>query len=126
MRIVHIEAPADLPRERMSPAGTAPSPQGGEVVRFSAQEAFAAPDGRIKTGVWEATPGRFRRAVMDAEFSHFIAGHATFAADNGQIFEFREGDAVFFPPGTHGTWTIHDTLRKTYVIWQDISLERTR
>jgi uncharacterized cupin superfamily protein len=123
MRIVHIEAPANVPRERLSPAGTPPNPEGGEAARLSKQEAFAAPDGRMKTGIWEATPGRFRRAVMDAEFSHFIAGHATFVADDGQIFEFREGDAAFFPPGTQGTWTIHDTLRKTYVIWQAISLE---
>jgi len=56
---------------------------------------------------------------MDVEFSHFIAGHATFAADDGQIVEFHAGDAAFFPPGTRGTWTIHDTLRKTYVVWQD-------
>jgi uncharacterized cupin superfamily protein len=120
MSIVHIKAPAELSRETLSPAGTPPNPAGGEPVRLSLKEAFAAPDERINTGVWEATPGQFRRAVMDAEFCHFIAGHATFVSDAGQRFEFRAGDAAYFPPRTLGTWTIHETLRKTYVVWKDI------
>src|ERR1700750_2028667 len=115
MAIIHINAPAAVASEKLDPAGTPANPDGGQVVRLSKQEAFAAPDGRMKTGIWEATPGRFRRAVMDAEFSHFIAGHATFTADDGQVVEFREGDAAYSPPRTLGTWTIHATLRKTYL-----------
>jgi hypothetical protein len=25
---------------------------------------------------------------------------------------------AFFPPFTHGTWIVHETLRKTYVVWR--------
>lgn len=121
MRIVHIAAPAAVPSAQLTPAGTPPNPEGGEAVRLAKQEAFSSPDGRVKTGVWEGTPGRFRRAVLDAEFSHFIAGHATFEADDGQRVEFRAGDAAFFPPNTRGTWIIHTTLRKSYVVWQNDS-----
>jgi uncharacterized cupin superfamily protein len=31
---------------------------------------------------------------------------------------FAAGDAAFFPPFTHGIWIIHETLRKTYVVWR--------
>ena len=38
--------------------------------------------------------------------------------EDGRCFEFKAGDAAYFPPRTHGTWTIHETLRKTYCIWR--------
>ena len=117
MTINHIKAPAYFSTEMMSPAGSPPNPGGGTPVRLSKRDGFSAPDGRIETGTWESTPGQFRRTVMDAEFAHFIAGRATFLADDGQKFEFAAGDAAFFPPFTHGVWTIHETLRKTYVVW---------
>jgi hypothetical protein len=85
---------------------------------LSNYQAFEAPAAEVSTGVWECTPGQFRRAVMDAEFSHFIAGRATFVTDHGQSFDFAAGDAVFFPPLTKGVWTIHETLRKTYIVWK--------
>lgn len=120
MTIVHIKAAAEVPGQALSAAGSPPNEGRGEPVRLAKREAFAAPDGGLKTGIWEATPGVFRRAVMDAEFSHFIAGHATFAADDGQILDFHAGDAAFFPPNTQGTWTIHNTLRKTYIVWRQV------
>ena len=65
-----------------------------------------------------ATPGTFARAIVDAEFCHFISGRATFVSEEGRRFEFQAGDAAYFPPRTRGTWTIHQTLRKTYCIWR--------
>jgi uncharacterized protein len=118
MAINHIKAPALFGADTLSSAGSPSNPEGGERVRLSKRDGFVAPDGRIETGTWESTPGQFRRAVMDAEFSHFIAGRATFLADDGQKLEFAAGDAAFFPPFTHGIWIIHETLRKTYVVWR--------
>ena len=43
---------------------------------------------------------------------------STFVTEDGNRFEFRAGDAAYFPPRTRGVWTIHQTLRKTYVIWR--------
>jgi uncharacterized cupin superfamily protein len=37
---------------------------------------------------------------------------------SSDLFEFRAGDAAYFPPNTRGVWTIHETLRKTYVVWR--------
>ncbi len=118
MGIVHIIAPARAAAGEFgepvtpAPVGSAPSPQ---LVTLAA---FDAEDGSVSTGTWEASPGVFARAVVDAEFSHFVAGHATFVTADGQSFEFRAGDAAYFPPHTQGVWTIHETLRKTYCIWR--------
>lgn len=118
MTINHIKAPALFGADMLSPAGSPPNPAGAERVQLSKRDGFVAPDGRIETGTWESTPGQFRRAVMDAEFSHFIAGRATFLADDGQILEFAAGDAAYFPPFSRGIWLVHETLRKTYVVWR--------
>jgi len=117
MTIVHIERPADLDPGAFEvfmppPVGDRPRSTLGSA------EAWAAPDGSVETGTWEAAPGTFARAIVDAEFCHFVRGHATFLTEDGRRFEFKGGDAAYFPPRTHGTWTIHETLRKTYCIWR--------
>lgn len=62
MGIVHIVAPAHLPAAQFevgaatAPVGSNPSP------RLASKEAFASPDGAVRTGTWEATPGTFARA----------------------------------------------------------------
>jgi uncharacterized protein len=99
-------------RGLLAAAGNLPRPTLGSV------EAWAAPDGAVETGTCEATAGTFARATVDAEFCHFVRGHATFVTEDGRRFEFKTGDAAYFPPRTHGTWTIHETLRKTYCIWR--------
>lgn len=70
----------------------------------------------LSVGIWECTPGQWRRQVMQAEFAHFVAGHAWFHPDGGKSIEIRAGDAVYFFPNTTGTWEITETLRKTYVV----------
>jgi hypothetical protein len=88
MRIVHIERPADLGSSAFEvfippPVGDLPRPTLGSV------EAWAAPDGAVETGTWEATPGTFARAIIDAEFCHFVRGRATFVTEDGRRFEFK-------------------------------------
>jgi uncharacterized protein len=118
MGIIHITAPAKIPGKDFA-AGASPAAVGASPVpKLSTREAFESPSGAVSTGTWEASPGVFRRAIMDSEFSHFIAGRATFVTDEGQAFEFRAGDAAYFPPFSRGVWTIHETLRKTYCVWK--------
>lgn len=117
MSIIHIDSPDAIDSGRFEtftppPVSTLPRPTLGSV------EAWAAPDGKVETGTWEASPGTFARAIVDAEFSHFVRGRATFVMEDGRRFEFKAGDAAYFPPRTRGTWTIHETLRKTYCIWR--------
>jgi uncharacterized cupin superfamily protein len=118
MGIIHIAAPAGIPGKDFAPGASLAAVGTSPVPRLASCEAYESPSGDVSTGTWEASPGVFRRAIMDSEFSHFIAGRATFVTDDGQRFEFRAGDAAYFPPFSRGVWTIHETLRKTYCVWK--------
>ncbi|WP_303977305.1 cupin domain-containing protein [Dongia mobilis] len=67
-------------------------------------------------GIWECSPGKWKRQIRKAEFAHFVAGHCTFHADNGQVIEIKAGDALYFPAESLGIWEIHETVRKTYIL----------
>ena len=67
-------------------------------------------------GLWECTPGRFRRQVTQAEYSYFIEGEGSFTPDGGDTVEFRAGDSIWFAPDTQGEWNIRKTVRKAYLI----------
>jgi uncharacterized protein len=118
MSIVHIKAPLHTPLAEFGAATTAAPVGDAPRVQLFTKEAFEAADGSVETGTWEATSGRFARSIVDAEFAHFLAGHATFTTASGTTYEFRAGDAAYFPPNTQGVWTIHDPVRKTFVIWR--------
>lgn len=70
----------------------------------------------VETGVWECTPGRWRRQILQQEFCHFISGRCTFIPDQGEPLQIEAGDAVLFPAHTTGVWDIQETLRKSYVL----------
>jgi len=87
----------------------------GDLVSKTATHAVEGPD-QLLTGVWECTPGRWRRQVLSREFSHFVAGHCFFIPDDGEPVELRAGDAVLFPANCHGEWDVRETVRKTFLI----------
>lgn len=68
-------------------------------------------------GVWECTPGQYRRQIRSAETMHIISGEATFTPDGGEPMTLRGGDVFFFPPETNGVWDIKTTVRKVYVLF---------
>ncbi|EKT4465544.1 cupin domain-containing protein [Pseudomonas putida] len=74
------------------------------------------PDGKGTSGVWECTPGTFRRQVAQAEYSYIVAGEGSFTPEHGQPIAFKAGDALYFEANTQGTWDIRTTVRKTYLI----------
>ncbi len=70
----------------------------------------------VETGVWECTPGRWRRQIVQQEFCHFIAGRCTFTPDGGEPIAIGAGDALMMPANTTGVWDIQETVRKTFVL----------
>ena len=72
-----------------------------------------APD----AGVWECTPGRYRRQIRSAELMHILAGDATFTPDSGEPITLGAGDLYFFEAETLGTWEIRSALRKVYLVF---------
>lgn len=73
-------------------------------------------DTQAATGIWECTPGSWRRQVLLAEYSYIISGNGRFTTDEGEPVEFQAGDAIYFPANTSGTWEIRETVRKTYLL----------
>ena len=87
----------------------------GEPVAVTSVTCVERSDG-VETGIWECTPGRWRRQIVEQEFCHFIAGRGTFTPDGGEPIAFQAGDAFLLPQNSLGIWDIQETTRKTYVI----------
>jgi uncharacterized protein len=99
----------------LAEAGPVGLPIGQPVVQLKCLVAAEEKDKGIEAGVWEASPGSWRRTIVKAELSHFIAGRCTFTPDGGTPMEIKAGDAVYFPANSLGVWNVHETVRKTYV-----------
>jgi uncharacterized cupin superfamily protein len=83
----------------------------------SSQMLWESSDGLLELGVWECTPGTFT-AFRDGydEIAQVVHGRATIVGDDGSARDISPGSTLIQPNGWRGTWTIHETLRKVYVI----------
>ncbi|QXI25766.1 cupin domain-containing protein [Pseudomonas vanderleydeniana] len=87
----------------------------GEPVSVASVTSVERSDG-VETGIWECTPGRWRRQITAQEFCHFIQGRCTFTPDGGEPLLIEAGDALMLPANSTGIWDIQETVRKTYVL----------
>jgi uncharacterized cupin superfamily protein len=92
-------------------------PVGDVVAHSRLGQDITIEESATSVGVWECSPGVFRRHIMSREFSHIVTGWCIFTPDGGEAVELRAGDAVFFPANCEGVWDIREQLRKTYVIF---------
>jgi uncharacterized protein len=120
MQPIRLVSPERLRSDELADWGPAKVPVGNLIARIRGNEHGK----RDRVGVWECTPGRWRRQVMEREFAHFVSGRARFIPDRGEPFDICAGDAIWFPADTTGTWEIDETLRKTYVIIGFSPMER--
>jgi uncharacterized cupin superfamily protein len=74
-------------------------------------------DGEQEIGVWECTPGPSYWKLETHEFVHIVAGRMTVTSEGGEPIEVSAGNMAVFPRGWAGTWQIHETIRKVYVIF---------
>jgi uncharacterized protein len=112
--LVHLDAAtADLPEPVAKPT----SLDGQLEATLSA---WQPADGSVDVGVWECGPGRFT-AVRDGftEVCQILSGRATIEGEDGVSAELQAGSAIVLPSGWRGTWTVHETVRKTYVMVHD-------
>ena len=120
MTINHIKSPAHFGADMLTSLGSAPNPrwrragavvESGMRIQHPTAVSKPAPGNQLRdsSGVPSWTPN----SVIS------LPGRATFLADDGQTLEFAAGDAAYFPPFSRGTWIIHETLRKTYVVWRN-------
>ena len=111
---VRLANPLTIPSSQLEDWGPVTEPEGEGIGQVRGREHVLG--GVFRVGVWECSPGRWRRQVMEHEFAHFVAGRARFIPDQGEPIDINPGDAVWFPANTTGMWDITETLRKTYVI----------
>jgi uncharacterized cupin superfamily protein len=115
--IKQFKSVINLPSEKLEDWGPVTVPIGSPIARLSGMVLSINEDGS-EAGVWECTPGKWIRQVMDAEFCTFLRGRAIFTPENEPPFEIIAGDIVYFPRNSKGTWEIIETLRKTYITYK--------
>jgi len=72
-------------------------------------------DGKQIRGIWQITPG----VVTDTEADELfvvVSGSATIEVEGGATLQVGPGDLAVLREGDRTTWTVHETLRKVYVI----------
>ena len=81
-------------------------------------------DRHTEIGIWEVTPGSFPASKDGVcELMQFVAGSATIVDATGETIV-EPGVVMFTPDGWTGTWTVHETVRKTYAIHHTRSFVR--
>jgi uncharacterized protein len=72
----------------------------------------------LRTGVWEVTPGTFSSTREGFhEICQILSGRATIEEPSGRTFEIAAGSLFVTPAGWRGTWTVHETLRKSWAVF---------
>lgn len=73
-------------------------------------------EGGIYSGIWQATPGKWKIEYDEWEYFHVLEGHSVVTEDGGDTIHLRAGDRLILRPGFKGTWEVIETTRKDYVI----------
>ena len=69
----------------------------------------------LAVGLWQHSVGVSTDVEADEVFI-VLAGRATIEIDGGPVLEVGPGDVGLLPAGAATRWTIHETLRKVYVV----------
>lgn len=117
MPIQKLPSRTDVPATSLPDWGTVGEPLSEPACALRGMKMAAPIECGPEMGVWECTPGRYRRQIRSAETMHVISGSATFTPDGGEPVALAAGDLFFFGPDTLGIWDIHSALRKVYVIY---------
>ncbi len=80
---------------------------------------FTSPDERIVSGTWECEPGASRWEFTGrGEIIHVLSGRMTVQRDGEDGVELSAGSSAVFELGWCGVWTVHETLRKVFVVYR--------
>lgn len=77
---------------------------------------FISSDGAMMSGTWTSTPGKWHAFQDRDEFCYITEGHVQLISENGEVQDFRAGDAFQIPNGFKGFWNVIETTTKHYVI----------
>ena len=114
--VIHISQAAKMRGEELDELGPVKKPLSEPASRLIGRKYIDESNGVDCMGIWECSPGRWQRTIMQEEFAHFLSGSATFHPDKGEPVEIKAGDTVWFPRNTSGVWEIKEDVRKVYVV----------
>lgn len=69
----------------------------------------------VEAGVWESSPGKWRRQIKAKEVCYFLAGECSYTDEQGVTTEIKAGDLLCFPANSLGVWNIKTKCRKVYM-----------
>lgn len=73
----------------------------------------------VTAGTWECEPGASRWEFMTrGEVIYVLKGSMTVQEDGGDPTTLTAGSSCIFPIGWKGVWTVHETLRKVFVVYR--------
>ena len=78
--------------------------------------AYTSEDGSKIMGTWICTPGKWFCHVTSDEFCHFMEGRCTYVHESGEVIEIKPDTAAFFRKDWKGVCTVHETVKKVYMI----------
>ena len=107
-----ISQPATLRKEELDQLGPVKKPLDGPIARLVGKKLIDDMPGIDSMGIWECSPGRWQRTIMQEEFAHFLTGSATFIPTKGDPIEIKAGDSIWFPANSCGVWHIKEDCRK--------------
>lgn len=94
----------------------APKPTSTTGQQEASTTLWQSADGRLEIGLWECTEGHFTAfREVAAEKCHFISGRVT-VTDVKQSRDLGPGDFLVMPLGWRGEWTVHEKVRKLYIL----------
>lgn len=77
----------------------------------------SARDGKIRTGVFQATPGTNMSIKGETfEFCYLLEGVVELTPEGGEPVTYRAGDCFVMKPGYKGLWRTIETFKKIYVV----------
>jgi uncharacterized cupin superfamily protein len=106
---------ADFTEELLAPPTA--TPMSGDIV-VRDRSYLADSDRGIYSGSWESEPGTSRWEFTDrGEVITVVEGSMTVEEDGKPAVTLTPGDTAYFPVGWKGVWTVHEKLRKVYVVY---------
>jgi uncharacterized cupin superfamily protein len=73
-------------------------------------------DGQLLTGMFTAQPSKVNYEFVGDESLHLMEGRVTVEMSDGETVEMKAGDVASFPKGAKSVWTIHEPMKKFFVI----------
>jgi uncharacterized protein len=93
-------------------------PLTGDITTRS-QVFFESPDNKIVSGTWECEPGASRwEFTARGEIIYVLSGRMTVQRDGEEGVELTAGSSAVFELGWCGVWTVHETIRKVFVVYR--------